>query len=1302
MSFPLAGALMKTTATYGLATRWGRGLLATAGLLLLATPAPVTAQTTIQEVSVLVSAVVRRSPAQIRLTWSSPTSQPATFTVFRRGQGETSWGLPLLVSTAAITSYDDDAVRVGVPYEYRVVRNSNDYPFEGYTLAGIEVPAIERRGTLVLVVADTHAAYLAPELAQLQADLVGDGWQVLRHDVAPTLAPPQVKALIKADYQAAPTDVRAVFLVGHVAVPYAGEIFPDGHPDHFGAWPADVYYGDMLGTWTDTQANTSTAYRPENRNIPGDGKFDQNTPPGGVQLAVGRADMSQLSLGYFNLTEANLLQRYLRKDHDFRHKVFSVPERGLVEDHFFSNGAGGTFANLGWGNFSALVGEANVQGVGNGGYFATLRTQPHLLALASGGGNFFGANRVGDVRQFGSQPVYSVFNMMGGSYFGDWDNPDNFLRGAIAGEGYSLTNCWGYTYWAYHLMGLGETVGYATAVTQNGGVSTSTYPPEIWAALMGDPSLRLHPLAPPTAAAATAAAGRAQLSWTASPAPVLGYYVYRAARAGGPFTRLTPQPVAATAFADASPLPGTATYLVRAMALKTGPSGSYYNLSQGAFATFTTATLPPVTATWRGTQSTDWQTPANWNIGRVPTTADAVVVAGATPFAPTLGGQYPYEVASLTLQAGATLTVAGGSSLALPTAPVLLPGSGSAPTTLALATGTPGGQLLVQDRTAPAGLTIAAGTALTVADGAELTLAGNLTHKGGTVAFAPLGRLVLAHGGGSAGYRHTLAGPAPTTAGVLVLTAAADTLALTGPLAVSTRVENLGTVLTHDQLTLLAGPGEQAILAPVVPGLQRTPTLGTYVGNLTVQVRIDGSRNAGLGYRHLAAPVAGSTVAGLATGAFVPVTNLLYNTVGNTVRPFPTVFRYDEVLIGASSTPGPVGFDQGWFSPYDNAEPLFPGLGYTVNMPGNATVGFTGQPYTQPDFVLNTYRGTAADGGWEFVGNPYPAPLSWDRLFAAADLRLAGIDPALYTFKSSGQYAGTYASYLPGAGGTGIGVNGGTGTIPMGQAFFIRTTAPNFGGYLRFTLDDVLTTTDGRTVQRTAADLRPRLVLALRDAAGTQAHQTAVYFQAGATAGADARLDAPLLPGPGQALTVATVVAGKNFSINGLPPLNGAEVRVPLRLSATAAGRYKLATETLLNLPAPYHAYLHDAATNTYTDLAQPAPVSVALPANAPVTGRYTLVFSPQARVLATAPAALAAQTGLYPNPAHGSAVLLLPAGLPLPQGGVALLRNALGQVVRRVSCPLGRNEVTLPLTGLAPGIYTVQMGIISRRLVVE
>jgi hypothetical protein len=61
---------------------------------------------------------------------------------------------------------------------------------------------------------------------------------------------------------------------GHVPVPYSGNFNLDGHDYHFGAWPADVFYGDMDGVWTDSSVTQTIASDPRNWNVPGDGKFD--------------------------------------------------------------------------------------------------------------------------------------------------------------------------------------------------------------------------------------------------------------------------------------------------------------------------------------------------------------------------------------------------------------------------------------------------------------------------------------------------------------------------------------------------------------------------------------------------------------------------------------------------------------------------------------------------------------------------------------------------------------------------------------------------------------------------------------------------------------------------------------------------------------------------------------------------------------------------------------------------------------------------------------------------------------------
>ena len=89
---------------------------------------------------------------------------------------------------------------------------------------------------------------------------------------------------------------------------------------------------------------------------------------------------------------------------------------------------------------------------------------------------------------------------------------------------------------------------------------------------------------------------------------------------------------------------------------------------------------------------------------------------------------------------------------------------------------------------------------------------------------------------------------------------------------------------------------------------------------------------------------------------------------------------------------------------------------------------------------------------------------------------------------------------------------------------------------------------------------------------------------------------------------------------------------------------------------------------------------------------------------LAVRNAGLAAQVGLFPNPAHRAATLTLPAGLTRLAGGVRL-SNALGQLVREYPA-LSRGSTELDLTGLAAGVYTLRLttaqGPVSKRLLVE
>jgi hypothetical protein len=107
---------------------------------------------------------------------------------------------------------------------------------------------------------------------------------------------------------------------------------------------------------------------------------------------------------------------------------------------------------------------------------------------------------------------------------------------------------------------------------------------QVHIALMGDPTLRLHPVVPPSNLTATTPDSSITLSWSpSSDSSIVGYHVYRAATVGGPYTRVTgSSPVTGNSFNDTPPA-GDYSYMVRAIKLETSGSGSYYNPSTGIF-----------------------------------------------------------------------------------------------------------------------------------------------------------------------------------------------------------------------------------------------------------------------------------------------------------------------------------------------------------------------------------------------------------------------------------------------------------------------------------------------------------------------------------------------------------------------------------------------------------------------------------------------------------------------------------------------------------------------------------------------
>jgi len=554
------------------------------------------------EYSVQISAVVETSPASITLRWPQDGSASSSYVIYRKALGEGHWGNGTVLPGDA-TSFVDTNVAPGAAYEYQIVKTTSTYAGYGYICAGIEAALIEDRGKVVLIVDSTHAASLSNELARLHQDLTGDGWTVLRHDVSRADSVVKIKSLIQAAYTAAPSTVKAVFLFGHVPVPYSGNVVPDGHyPDHYGAWPADAFYADMDGEWTDAFISNARASQARNRNVPGDGKFDQSEIPSPVELQVGRVDLANMpgrrsrqDAGTF-ASEVELLRRYLNKDHNFRHKRIVAAPRALIHDSFGVRG-GEAFAASGYRNFAPFFGPQNITTLRTkGDWISTLKSNSYLWAYGCGAGTYTSIDGLGKTAphyegttvEFVEADIKAVFTMLYGSWLGDWDSEDNILRSVLATPTEGLAAVWsGRPHWFLHHMALGENIGYAVRLAMNNKGSgpyrnqINSMPAHIQIALMGDPTLRMHPVAPPLGLSATASGSGLNLTWTASPDTVVGYHVYRAASAVGPFSRLTGSLIQQTYFTDDSGAGGT--YMVRAVKLETSASGTYYNPSQGAF-----------------------------------------------------------------------------------------------------------------------------------------------------------------------------------------------------------------------------------------------------------------------------------------------------------------------------------------------------------------------------------------------------------------------------------------------------------------------------------------------------------------------------------------------------------------------------------------------------------------------------------------------------------------------------------------------------------------------------------------------
>ncbi|MCB9263027.1 MAG: T9SS type A sorting domain-containing protein [Flavobacteriales bacterium] len=545
--------------------------------------------------SVIIQANASSDGKKITLNFK-PVAGATGYQLFRKEFGAQSWGSAIATPAAKDSVYVDENITEGLLYDYSIKRLGTETAY-GFVTCGAKVGLnFSTRGTILVIIEKTMSDSLADEIEQYKQDLVGDGYTVTDLVVDASTSHKTVKQKIADTYILFP-DLSLISIIGHVAVPYSGVycrdaywvVPPDGHKagvgDHCGAWPADVYYAVPSGLWTDTDTCLAGT-RSWTINEVGDGKFDQIEIPGNVTYGLGRIDLSNMPA--FGKTEVELMRQYFGKLHRYKMAVDRPIMKTIIDENFGAN-ASEAFGSNGYRFFGAVAG---INAIEQNDIITTMKDNQYIFGYGSGPGSFTSAGGIGTTNDFAANQGAAYFNMLFGSFFGDWNVSNNFLRAPLACEKGGLINAWaGRPNWEFYPMALNQSAGVCARITQNekynGLYQTGYFANQVHVALMGDPSLRLHAFEPPKNVniSVSNAGQTVQITWEKADNDLAdGYDIYYSRNKYGPYTKANATLITTTSFTHSSPFNGKVYYMVRANRLENTFSGSFYNQSQGVMA----------------------------------------------------------------------------------------------------------------------------------------------------------------------------------------------------------------------------------------------------------------------------------------------------------------------------------------------------------------------------------------------------------------------------------------------------------------------------------------------------------------------------------------------------------------------------------------------------------------------------------------------------------------------------------------------------------------------------------------------
>ena len=335
------------------------------------------------------------------------------------------------------------------------------------------------------------------------------------------------------------------------------------------------------------------------------------------------------------------------------------------------------------------------------------------------------------------------------------------------------------------------------------------------------------------------------------------------------------------------------------------------------------------------------------------------------------------------------------------------------------------------------------------------------------------------------------------------------------------------------------------------------------------------------GWVNLCSSVAGATIAewndDIITTGFPGSDNPNYRVNGvlyNSIR------WYNELL------PGTV--QDGYVGVTNVTNALTPGMGFMVYMPvGAATIDYPNYTINSGDYDLPVSYAPTANGtgrGWNMVGNPYPATISWN----SGPWVKTNINNEVYVWNPSTQQ---YESYTEAMG-------AGTLLIAPGQSFFVRAS----GAFPVLTVREGCKT-KGHGTFRTMETSNEYLTIRVQK--DELQDQTIITRMESMTKSFDNNYDAFKLRSPvAEVPYLATLdQEGEDLSINAFNN-SGDETILPIRIEAGVSGTYQITVTGLDAFAQGGCVTLEDVFTGASYVLTEEKPVGLELTA-----GDHTLRY---------------------------------------------------------------------------------------------